>query len=88
MKHVLLLITAAVAMAILTIIPAGAQQIRTLRSEMEVIRDSLGANFVYDSAIELNVPYSGKPMNDIIKRNSKEHSVILEECLKALFSGT
>ena len=56
MKHVLLLITAAVAMAILTIVPAGAQQIRTLRSEMEVIRDSLGANFVYDSAIELNVP--------------------------------
>ena len=88
MKHVLLLITAAVAMAILTIVPAGAQQIRTLRSEMEVIRDSLGANFIYDSAIELNVPYSGKPMNDIIKSNSKEHSVILEECLMALFSGT
>ena len=69
-------------------IPAHAQQSRTLKSEMEVIHESLGVNFVYDSAIEINVPYSGKPMKDIIKGNKKEHSVLLDECLKTLFAGT
>ena len=88
MKHVLLLITTTLAMAIFAIAPAHAQQSRTLKSEMEVIHESLGVNFVYDSAIEINVPYSGKPMKDIIKGNKKEHSVILDECLKTLFAGT
>ena len=75
-------------MAFFAIAPAHAQQSRTLKSEMEVIHESLGVNFVYDSAIEINVPYSGKPMKDIIKGNKKEHSVILQECLKTLFTGT
>ena len=88
MKHVLLLITTVIAMAISAIAPAFAQQSRTLKSEMEVIHESLGVNFVYDSAIEINVPYSGKPMKDIIKGNKKEHSVLLEECLVTLFAGT
>ena len=57
MKHVLLLITTTLAMALLAIAPASAQQSRTLKSEMEVIHESLGVNFVYDSAIEINVPY-------------------------------
>ena len=56
-------------MAFFAIAPASAQQSRTLKSEMEVIHESLGVNFVYDSAIEINVPYSGKPMKDIIKGN-------------------
>ena len=68
MKHVLLLITTVIATAISAIAPAYAQQNRTLKSEMEVIHESLGVNFVYDSAIKINVPYSGKPMKDIIKR--------------------
>ena len=88
MKHVLLLITTTLAMAFFAIAPAHAQQSRTLKSEMEVIHESLGVNFVYDSAIEINVPYSGKPMKDIIMGNKKEHSVLLEECLKTLFAGT
>ena len=56
-------------MVTLAFIPihAQAQQSRTLKSEMEVIHESLGVNFVYDSEIELNVPYSGKPMKDVIK---------------------
>ena len=69
-------------------IPANAQQNRTLKSEMEVIHEALGVNFVYDSAIEINVPYLGKPMKDIIKGNKKEHSALLEECLQTLFAGT
>ena len=88
MKHVLLLITTVIAMAFYAVAPAYAQQSRTLKSEMEVIHESLGVNFVYDSAIEINVPYSGKPMKDIIKGNKKEHSVLLEECLVTLFAGT
>ena len=87
MKHVLLLITTVIATAISAIAPAHAQQSRTLKSEMEVIHESLGVNFVYDSAIEINVPYSGKPMKDIIKGIKKEHSVLLEECLVTLFAG-
>ena len=86
MKHVLLLITTTLAMAIFAIAPAYAQQSRTLKSEMEVIHESLGVNFVYDSAIEINVPYSGKPMKYVIKGNKKEHSALLEECLHTLFA--
>ena len=88
MKHVLLLITTLIAMAFYAVAPAHAQQSRTLKSEMEVIHESLGVNFVYDSAIEIDVPYSGKPLMDIIKGNKKEHSEILDECLKTLFAGT
>ena len=75
-------------MAFFAIAPAHAQQSRTLKSEMEVIHESLGVNFVYDSAIEINVPYSGRPMKDVIKGNKKEHSALLEECLQTLFAGT
>ena len=66
-------------MAFSAVAPAYAQQNRTLKSEMEIIHESLGVNFVYDSAIEINVPYSGKPMKDIIKGNKKEHSVLLDK---------
>ena len=88
MKHVLLLITTVIAMAFYAVAPASAQQSRTLKSEMEVIHESFGVNFVYDSAIELNVPYSGKPMKDVIKGSKKEMTVLLEECLAILFAGT
>ena len=59
MKHVLLLITTTLAMAFFAIAPASAQQSRTLKSEMEVIHESLGVNFVYDSDLNIDVPYSG-----------------------------
>ena len=84
-------------MAIFAIAPASAQQSRTLKSEMEVIHESLGVNFVYDSEIELNVPYSGKPMKEVIKsrRTDRMLSVLpdsdrasLELCLQTLFAGT
>ena len=75
-------------MAFLAIAPASAQQSRTLKSEMAVIHESLGVNFVYDSDINIDVPYSGKPMKDIIKGNKNEHTAILQECLQTLFAGT
>ena len=84
MKHVLLSITTAVAMVLCAIAPAGAQQGRTLKSEMEVIHKSLGVNFVYDSAIEINVPYSGKPMRDLLKggRTHGRHDVMPDSVTK------
>ena len=90
MKQIHTLIMTIMAMVVFAVayIPAHAQQSRTLKSEMEVIHEALGVNFVYDSAIEINVPYSGKPMKDVIKGSRKEHSALLEECLQTLFAGT
>ena len=86
--HVLLLITAVIAMAFSAASSAREQQSRTLKSEMEVIHEHLGVNFVYDSALDLNVPYSGRPIKDIIKGKKMEDSVLLDECLRTLFAGT
>lgn len=83
MKHVLYLITTTIALAFGTMTPAAAQQSRTLKTEMEAIHESLGVNFVYDSDINIDVPYSGKPMK---LHNSDQAS--LELCLQTLFAGT
>lgn len=83
-----ILFTVIAAMVLCAVVPVHAQQTRTLKSEMHVIHESLGVNFVYDSSIQINVPYSGRPMKDIIKDNKEEHYALLEECLKTLFAGT
>ena len=83
MKHVLYLITITIALAFGAMTPAAAQQSRTLKTEMEAIHESLGVNFVYDSDINIDVPYSGKPMK---LHNSDQAS--LELCLQTLFAGT
>ena len=96
MKHVLFLFTALTAMVIHGAAPAYAQHDRTLKSEMEIIHEALDVNFVYDSTIELTLPYSGKPMKDIIRSARKRCSddraesdrACLELCLKTLFAGT
>lgn len=79
MKRVLLLFIAIVLMALSSVAPSYAQQYRTIESEMKVIHESLGVNFVYDSSLNLNIPYSGKTMKGIAS---------LEDCLRTLFSGT
>ena len=70
------------------LVSAQSNSTPTIKSEMLVIHESLGVNFVYDSAIEINIPYSGKPIKDIIKGSKKDHSALLDECLNTLFSGT
>ena len=60
----------------------------TLKSEMMVIHELLDVNFVYDSAIELDTPYLGKPMMEILKDSKKSHAALLDECLKTLFDST
>lgn len=79
MKHVLLLIMTTAAMVFLAIAPASAQKNRTLKSEMEVIHDMIGVNFVYDSAIELDIPYSDRPMEDIINASRKRSSTVMSD---------
>lgn len=57
-------------------------EVMTLKSQMEVIHQQFGVNFVYDSSLDLDIPYRGRPMKTIAGRES------LEACLDALFSGT
>ena len=99
MKHALLFITTIITMAFSAVAPAyvfaqeKTQQARTIRSEMEVIHEKFGVNFVFDSSIDLNIPYSGRPVADII---SGKHSAVtpdtdrasLQLCLETLFKGT
>ena len=90
MRHVLLLLTSAILFAAAAFSPrAAAAQTRqpepaTLKSQMEKIHKIYGVNFVYDSSIDLDIPYNGKPL-PISAKNDKES---LEECLTTLFAGT
>ena len=64
-----------------SVLSASAQsQGRTLKSEMEFLHQGYGVNFVYDSAIEIDVP-TASVMPDPDRAS-------LEHCLKILFSGT
>lgn len=84
MKHTLLFIL------LLTVIlfpPPAHSQNKTLRSEMEILHDSIDVNFVYDSSLDLNVAYSGKPVSEMF-RNGQDQEKILSECLNNLFSGS
>ena len=99
MKHALLFITTIITMAFSAVAPAyvfaqeKTQQARTIRSEMEVIHEKFGVNFVFDSSIDLNIPYSGRPVADMIsgKRSTftpDSDRSSLELCLETLFKGT
>lgn len=87
MRLVPLLITTIISIGFFAIVPANAQHI-SLKSEMKVIHESLGVNFVYDSDIIIDQPYWGKPMRDIINNSQKTNSAILDECLTTLFDNT
>lgn len=86
MKHVLSLFTAILLMALLTVsVVMDARASRddqgktTLKSQMEVIHQTFGVNFIYDSSIDLDIPCKSQPMKAF-----KD----LEEALQALFAGT
>ena len=51
----------------------------TLRTEMEEIHEKFGANFIYDSSLEIDVPAT---------KDVKMDGRTLEQCLDELFSGT
>ena len=67
---------------ILTVSHLGFAQnsaVPTLRTEMEEIHEKFGVNFIYDSALEIDVP-APKDVN--------MEGRTLEQCLDELFSGT
>ena len=61
------------------------QQERTLKSEMEYIHQEYGVNFVYDSSLDLEKVYSGRPMKDVARDGRNSHDKGLMACLMALF---
>lgn len=56
----------------------------TLISQMEMIHEIYGVNFVYDSSINLEIPYEGEKLPCSLKKDQES----LEQCLKILFAGT
>ena len=53
MRHLLLSIITVITITLHTAVPVYGQSGRTLKSEMEVIHETLGMNFVYDSSIDI-----------------------------------
>ena len=58
----------------------------TLKSQMEVLHKHFGINFVYDSSLDLDIPYRGEPMKTLAGRSDGRES--LESCLQSLFKDT
>ncbi len=58
----------------------------TLKSQMEVLHKHFGINFVYDSSLDLDIPYRGEPMKALAGRSDGRDS--LECCLQSLFKDT
>ena len=79
MKHVLLLFTAILSFAFSSLAQSPA---RTLKTEMECLHQEFGVNFVYDSSLDIDVPYVGKPMKELAAKGD------LTLCLQTLFKGT
>ena len=64
------------------------QERMTFRSQMEVIHDVLGVNFVYDSSLDLEGGYDGEPMAGILNDRRADEAHVLDRCLKTLFRET
>lgn len=54
------------------------QETSTLEKEMRCLHDRFNVNFVYDSALDMDVPYHGVPMKKLEDKS-------LEQCLYILF---
>ena len=79
MKHVLLLFTTILSIAFSALAQSPS---RTLKTEMECLHQEFGVNFIYDSSLDIDVPYRGKPMKELAAKDD------LELCLQTLFQGT
>lgn len=95
MRHVSFLLTTILVMAVLAVADPVLSQARPVRTEPETVRSSMlilhnrfGTNFVYDSSLDLDIPYRGRPMKDLIDRNSRSDNESLSLCLDALFKDT
>ena len=70
---------------------AWADDRTTVKEQMQVIHQHFGVNFVYDSSLALDIPYTGRPMKEITssgQRSSHPQSSQLADCLEELFKDT
>ena len=68
---------------LLTVIFMMAATSMTVRDQMTVLNEIFGVNFVYDSSLDLDVRYEGRPMEDLVKDGAD-----LGRCLQTLLDGT
>ena len=93
MRHVLSLLTTIILMAVQAVAEPDSLQARssrdgteTVRNQMEILHDIFGVNFVYDSSLDLDIPYRGESMKVLAGRSNDRES--LDACLKSLFKDT
>ena len=93
MRHVLSLLTTIILMAVQAVAEPDHLQARssrdgtaTVRSQMEILHEIYGVNFVYDSSLDLDIPYRGESMKVLAGRSNDRES--LDTCLKSLFKDT
>ena len=63
LKHIVTIIAAT--LGVFTFAAASAQESSTLKKEMMYLHNQFNVNFVYDSALELDVPYHGVTMKKL-----------------------
>ena len=80
MNRTLILLT-----GILLCLWAPQLQAATLRQQMQWLHEHYGVNFIYDSSLELDVPYEGSPLAEISAETEEE---ALKKCLDSLFEGS
>lgn len=83
MRHFLKYIVTilAVTLGVCATAASAAQETSTLKKEMMYLHNQFNVNFVYDSALDLDVPYHGVPMKKLSGKS-------LEHCLQTLFNDT
>lgn len=64
----------------------------TLKTEMQYLHKVLDINFIYDSSLDLDIPYHGRSMAELTEGRrdgaSGTDRAFLDECLRTLFKGT
>lgn len=83
MRHFLKYIVTilAVTLGVCATAAGASQETSTLKKEMMYLHNQFNVNFVYDSALDLDVPYHG-----VLMRKLSDKS--LEHCLQTLFNDT
>ena len=85
MSHPLLLLTMLLSLWLSP--PQALNEYSTLKDEMMWLHERFDVNFIYDSSMDLDVPYVGKPMSEVAETDGSDEDKI-PICLETLFSAT
>ena len=93
MKHFNLILTTLFLLFLVSVAyaaPAGSgQEQMTYKTQLHVIHQHFGVNFVYDSTLDLDIPYKGRPMSEVIRRDGADNDEeTLLKCLDTLFQDS